>query len=68
MASSGRQSPPPESQTDDQLNAPPAENPNQHPEKSAGPQKDKNTQTLKDLESNPTHILEKSAEEKTSKH
>ena len=63
----GRQSPDPETQTGSQK-APPASDPNEqgqadHDSEPAEQSKDK----LKDLESNPEHILAGEAEKKTSK-
>ncbi|KAF2097549.1 hypothetical protein NA57DRAFT_77805 [Rhizodiscina lignyota] len=59
----GRQSPQPEDQTGKQQQDPPAMDPNQQ---TTGPQTS-NTETLKGLDSNPAHPLEKAAEDKTSK-
>lgn len=59
----GRQSPDPERQTGAQQQDPTASNPN---EQTGGPEKS-NEDQLKDLSSNPTHPLEKAAEDKTSK-
>jgi hypothetical protein len=66
MASEGRQSPPPETQTGEQLKDAPAMDPNLE-SRSSDDAKDKERETLNNLESNPEHILAKSAEEKTSK-
>jgi hypothetical protein len=66
-AQEGRQSPDPEHSTGDQQNKPPAQNPNQGAAPSADFAKDKSKQTLDKLPSNPEHILEKHAEETTSK-
>jgi hypothetical protein len=63
----GRQSPPPEEQSGAQQQAPPAENPNNLSKGSDKATFDKAKQTLDKLESNPTHILEKTADEKTGK-
>lgn len=57
----GRQSPEPKEQTGSQQQDPQAK-----PDQGATKGSD-NKETLKGLESNPEHILQKSAEEKTSK-
>jgi hypothetical protein len=67
MAPEGRQSPPPEEQSAAQQQAPPAENPNNLDAGSDKATTDKAKQTLDQLESNPIHPLEKSANEKTGK-
>jgi hypothetical protein len=65
MAPEGRQSPPPERQTGEQV-APATQNPNMS-EKPSTRTKQEGKDTLANLESNPEHILAKSSEEKTSK-
>ena len=66
MAREGGESPPPETQTGKQLQDPPAKEPNYSDNPSEGAQDDSKN-TLDNLESNPEHILAKSAEDKTSK-
>jgi hypothetical protein len=68
MSLQGRESPPPDSQHDDQLKAPTAEKPNE----AAPAGKSKKDQTndrefLESLESNPVHPLDKFAHQKTEK-
>ncbi|KAK3063724.1 hypothetical protein LTS18_013281 [Coniosporium uncinatum] len=63
----GRQSPDPENQPGAQQQDTPASNVNEQGQQPEEGTKDANAEQLKALESNPTHILQKSAEEKTSK-
>ncbi|KAF2673157.1 hypothetical protein BT63DRAFT_451189 [Microthyrium microscopicum] len=64
MAPERGESPPPETQRPDQLE-PPAKNPNQGTTDKA---ENESNKALDNLESNPTHIMEKHAEEKSSKN
>lgn len=60
----GRQSPDPERQTGSQIHDAPGSNPN---DQGAGKGQDSAKDSLKDLESNPKHILEDAAKAKVSK-
>ena len=62
-ATGGRQSPPPEQQQGKQQQDPPAD-PSQN---SSGWEAEESAETLKNLPSNPEHILEKLSQEKTAK-
>jgi hypothetical protein len=64
MAPERGESPPPETQTDKQLNAPPSIGGEKHTDHDL---KKQNQEFLQTLESNPEHILHKHAENKTSK-
>ncbi|KAK3050796.1 hypothetical protein LTR09_007872 [Extremus antarcticus] len=66
-AQQGRQSPDPENQTGKQQQAPPASDPNKQGQEPEGGAADSSKDDLKNLESNPTHILQKEAEKKTGK-
>jgi hypothetical protein len=61
-------SPEPKNQTGSQQQAPPASDPNKQGQASSEQQPaDASKDALKNLESNPSHILDKEAEKKTSK-
>lgn len=62
----GRQSPEPEQQSGKQVNSPPASNPNNQGQANYDAEPaEKSKDQLKNLDSNPKHILEEQAKEKT---
>jgi hypothetical protein len=64
----GRQSPDPETQTGKQQQEAPATNPNQQGQAPSDSQPaDASKDALKNLESNPKHVLQDEADSKTSK-
>ncbi|KAK5169547.1 uncharacterized protein LTR77_005523 [Saxophila tyrrhenica] len=63
----GRQSPDPERQTGKQQQAPPATDPNKQGQEPSGGAADTSKDALKNLESNPEHVLKEEAEKKTAK-
>jgi hypothetical protein len=67
MAPERGQSPPPEEQSGDQLNDTTTSRPHEATGKSDDSKK-QSAETLKNLESNPKHILAEASKEKTSKN